>query len=271
MAVTWCNAYFSVGRTYPMRFICGWRLQATKLLLAAIAFFLPAISSAQSITGFTINHMGPVQGLEQLTVQFMSIVDTAPPSVMAISSPLIKDSNAANGLGYTGFTQGPGKLPAGEEVEVEPRWWVAAVGVKGDLLERSGATGPDLALVGAASWSSTALARTGEIVSLPVAATRLRLGIEGGWTFSLPRGGSLRPRLEAGARRDSGDAESAFGVALGGGVAWKDPRLGIALDVSGRALVSYEAGGIRDRGLAAELTLFPSAGNGVGLEITARW
>ena len=215
MSATWCNTCFSVDRPHPMRFICGWRLQAAKLLLAAIAFFLPAISSAQSITGFTINDMGPIQGLEQLTVQFM--------------------------------------------------------GVKGDLLERSGVTGPDLALVGDALWSSTALARTGEIVSLPVAATRLRLGIEGGWTFSLPRGGSLRPRLEAGARRDSGDVESAFGVALGGGIAWKGPRLGIALDVSGRALVSYEAGGIRHRGLAAELTLFPSAGNDVGLEITARW
>ncbi len=106
---------------------------------------------------------------------------------------------------------------------------------------------------------------------MPVATTHLRLGIESGWTYSLPRGGSLRPRLEAGARRDSAGAQSAFGVVLGGGIAWKDPRLGLAWDVSGRALVPYEAGDIRRRGLAAELTLLPHSGHGVGLEVTARW
>ena len=151
MSVTWCNAYFSVGRTHPVRFIRGWRLQATKLLLAATAFFLPAVSSAQSITGFTLNDVGPVQGIEQLTVQFMTIADDAPSSVMTVYPLHIEDRDTGYG---TGFTQGLGTLSMGGDV----------------------------------------------------------------------------------------------GVVLGGGIAWKHPRLGLALDVSGRALVSYEAGGIRRRG-----------------------
>ena len=222
MSVTWCNTYFSVGRTHPVRFIRGWRLQATKLLLAATAFFLPAVSSAQSITGFTINDVGPIQGIEQLTVQFMTIADDASSPGMAVYSLLIKDRDTGYG---TGFTQGLGQLSMGEDVEMEPRGWMAGVGVKGDILARSSVTGPDVALVGDALWRSRSLAQTGESVSMLVATTHLRLGIESGWTYSLPRGGSLRPRLEAGARRDSAGAQSAFGVVLGGGIVWKDPRL----------------------------------------------
>ena len=268
MSVTWCNAYFSVGRTHPMRFIRGWRLQATTLLLAATAFLLPAVSSAQSITGFTLNDVGPVQGLEQLTVQFMTIADDAPSPVMGVYPLRMEDRDTGYG---TDFTQGPGTLSMGGDVGTEPRGWMAGVGVKGDILDRSSVTGPDLALVGDALWRSRSLAQPGERVSSLVATTHLRLGIESGWTYALPRGGSLRPRLEAGARRDGAGAQSAFGVVLGGGIAWKHPRLGLALDVSGRALVSYEAGGIRRRGLAAELILLPHAGHDVGLEVTARW
>ncbi|MDE0039549.1 MAG: hypothetical protein OXU77_18630, partial [Gammaproteobacteria bacterium] len=35
---------------------------------------------------------------------------------------------------------------------------------------------------------------------------------------------------------DGGDAETGFGVDLGGGIEWSDPKRGISLDISGRTL-----------------------------------
>ena len=64
-------------------------------------------------------------------------------------------------------------------------------------------------------------------------------------------GASLTPKLEAGLRHDDGDAETGFGVELGGGLAWVDPRLGLSLDLSGRRLVTHGADDLEDRGFAA--------------------
>ena len=59
--------------------------------------------------------------------------------------------------------------------------------------------------------------------------TRLRLGLEGTWRGLEAGGGALIPRLEVGVRHDGGDAETGFGLDLGGGLsgslAW-DPGQG---------------------------------------------
>ena len=48
--------------------------------------------------------------------------------------------------------------------------------------------------------------------------TRLRLGLEGGYRIATEGGGHVTPKLEAGMRQDGGDAETGFGVELGGGL-----------------------------------------------------
>ena len=94
--------------------------------------------------------------------------------------------------------------------------------------------------------------------------TRLRLGLEGSWRFSLDdgdagaqSGASLVPKLEVGARHDGGDAETGFGAELGGGIAWVHPALGLTLDVSGRTLIAHEDGALEDLGFAAALGFDP--------------
>ena len=122
-----------------------------------------------------------------------------------------------------------GALGVGEgEVTLEPAmggmlssditWTMAAVGTRGDLL---GSTGEDegisLALVSDALWARTRSDRTNELAASDSDVTRLRLGLEGRWAHPLEGGGHVTPKLEAGMRHDGGDAETGFGVELGGG------------------------------------------------------
>ena len=93
---------------------------------------------------------------------------------------------------------------------------------------------------------------------------RLRLGLEGSWRGIALGGGALTPRLEAGGRHDGGDAETGFGLDLGGGLAWAHPASGISADLSGRGLLTHEAGGFRDRGLSGSFAWDPGQGSGRG-------
>ena len=69
---------------------------------------------------------------------------------------------------------------------------------------------------------------------------------------------SLMPKLEIGARHDGGDAETGFGVEIGGGIAWVDPSLGLSLDLSGRTLLAHENDDLKDRGMSASLAFDPA-------------
>ncbi len=144
-------------------------------------------------------------------------------------------------------------------------WSMAAAGLRGDLLDGTGhGSGPALAVVSDALWTRTRSERTHELAASGSATSRLRLGLEGGWTVALGNGGSLSPRLEAGLRHDGGDAETGFGIDLGGGIAWTDPGRGLSLGLSGRTLVAHEDGGFRDRGLALDVAWDPRPETGRG-------
>ena len=145
-------------------------------------------------------------------------------------------------------------------------WRMAAAGLRGDLLAPPAeGSGPALALTSDALWARTSSEKTRDLAASQSDATRLRLGLEGSYRFTLEGGGtpgtgsgaSLTPKLEVGARHDGGDAETGFGVELGGGVAWSDPALGLSLDLSGRTLLSHEDDALEDRGYAASLGFDP--------------
>ena len=80
-------------------------------------------------------------------------------------------------------------------------------------------SGPALALVSDALWAGTSSDKAHELAASDSDVTRLRLGLEGSWTMALQEGGRVTPKLEAGLRHDDGDAETGFGVELGGGLA----------------------------------------------------
>ena len=103
--------------------------------------------------------------------------------------------------------------------------------------------------------------------------SRLRLGLEGSWAAALGGDASLTPKLELGARHDGGDAETGFGVEVGTGLAWVDPKLGLTFDVSARTLLTHDAEGREDRGVAAQLAFDPdqASARGLSLGLTQDW
>ena len=74
-------------------------------------------------------------------------------------------------------------------------------------------------------------------------------------------------------RHDGGDAETGFGVELGTGLAWADPALGLTFDLSARTLLTHDAEGRGDRGVAAQFAFDPdgASARGLSLGLTQDW
>ena len=159
----------------------------------------------------------------------------------------------------------------GGSYKSDTTWRMAAAGLRGALLTPpTEGSGPALALTSDALWTRTASEKTHDLAASESDATRLRLGVEGSWRRALDGGGHLTPKLEVGARHDGGDAETGFGIELGGGIAWSDPALGLSLDVSGRTLLSHEDDDLKDRGYAAALGFDPSPASERGPSLSLR-
>ena len=148
---------------------------------------------------------------------------------------------------------------------------LAAAGGRGELLEAPGAAGGRaLALVGDAMFVRTESERTTGLAAASADVTRLRLALDGSWRFVLEGGPSLTPSLELGVRHDGGDAETGFGVDIGGGLAFADPKRGLIFDVSARTLVAHEAPGFRELGITAALSFDPLPSTDRGLTMSLR-
>ena len=147
-------------------------------------------------------------------------------------------------------------------------WTMGAAGMRGDVIAAQ--EGPALAVTSDALWARTSSAKTHELAASDSDVTRLRLGLEGSWRMALAGGGSVTPKLETGARHDGGDAETGFGVEMGGGLVWNDPGLGLQLDLSGRTLVAHGSDDLEDRGFAASLAFDPDPATMRGPSLTLR-
>ena len=182
--------------------------------------------------------------------------------------------------GALGYGTGEVTLTPDEDapMKADTDWTMAAAGMRGNLLTPSPEGGPALALVSDALWARTSSEKTRELVASESDVTRLRLGLEGSWHLALDGGGSpgpgsgasLTPKLELGMRHDGGDAETGFGVELGGGIAWIDPMLGLSLDLSGRTLIAHEDGDLEDRGVSASLAFDPDPASERGPSFSLR-
>ena len=172
-------------------------------------------------------------------------------------------------LGY-----GSGELvltPEGQSpIEAETDLAMAAAGVRGELLRPPESGGMALAV----HSDALAVRTTSEAVSGPESSeagvTRLRLGLEGSRAFRFEGGAALTPSLDIGVRHDGGDAETGVGVDIGAGAAWWDPASGLKLELDARGLLTHEAGGFRERGIAGSLAWDPSPSSGLGPSLTVR-
>ena len=178
---------------------------------------------------------------------------------------------------WSAMGQGSGTVtvtPAlGGRFEAATSWTMMAAGLRGDLLAPGGSTGPALALTSDALWVRTSSEKTRDLAASESDVSRLRLGLEGSWAAALGGDASLTPKLELGARHDGGDAETGFGVEVGTGLAWVDPKLGLTFDLSARTLLTHDAEGREDRGVAAQLAFDPdqASARGLSLGLTQDW
>ena len=163
------------------------------------------------------------------------------------------------------------KTALGGNYSADTDWSMAAAGMRGDLLEAPGqGSGPALAVTSDALWARTSSEKTRDLAASDSDVTRLRLGLEGSYRFALEDGASLVPKLEVGARHDGGDAETGFGIELGGGVKWTDPGMGISLDLSGRTLIAHGDDDLKDRGFSAALAYDPAPATKRGASLSLR-
>ena len=161
----------------------------------------------------------------------------------------------------------------GEPLETDMNLAMAAAGLRGTVVEAPADGGPELAVKADALAVRTSSAATrggagGNLAAAAADVMRLRLGLEGTWRGLVIGTGTLVPRLELGVRQDGGDAETGFGLDLGGGLAWADPGTGIRAEVSGRGLLTYESAGFRERGIAVSFGWDPTPGSDRGPSLT---
>ena len=175
---------------------------------------------------------------------------------------------AAAGLGEGTLTLTPKNPETGADdpaLETDMSLGMAALGAKGYLVEPAGGSGFRLDLEANAFWVRTSSEKAQGLAAAEAEVTRLRLGLDGGYAFALrgagsrtgDGGGTLEPTFEFGLRHDGDDAETGWGVDIGGGLRWHAPALGLSAEVAGRGLVAHEAAGLKDRGVSRSLAWDP--------------
>ena len=177
---------------------------------------------------------------------------------------------AAAGFGEGTLTLTPENPVTGADdpaMETDMSLGLAALGATGALVEPAGG-GLRLAVEADAFWVRTSSDAVPGLVAARADVTRLRLGLEGGYAFALEGGGQFEPRFETGLRHDGGDAETGYGVDVGGRLVWSDSARGLTAQLSARGLLAHEASGLSDRGVAGSFSWEPGGGSGRGPSLT---
>ena len=155
----------------------------------------------------------------------------------------------------------------GRELGTDIGWRMAAGGIRGDIVV------PETEGFGLAAVLDVLYSRSESEETDDMGTSRARAGLEGMWTARLSDKTLFRPRLEAGIRRDGGDAERGFGGEFGGGMMFVHSGIGITVDVGGRGLVSHEDGGFETRGVSMSLEWERDMrrGRGASLAVRRKW
>ena len=172
--------------------------------------------------------------------------------------------------GVAGYGQGTlAAIPAGySPLEADMSLSMAGGGARGVVLQRTGPEGPQLSIAGEAVFVSASSDDGPGFKGADAETSLLRVGLDGSWAQILAGGATLTPSVDIGLRRDGGDAETGFGVEVGGGIAWTDSAKGLSLGLNARALVAHEAEGVEEWGLSGSLRFNPSPGSGRGASLT---
>ena len=174
-------------------------------------------------------------------------------------------------LGY-GWGQLELEMDTGETKETDTNLVMGAFGGRGILLPAAETGGFELATRTDAMLTRTTSDAVTSMESAEADAHRLRLVLEGSRGVTWAEGRSLTPTVEVGLRHDWGDAETGFGVELGGRMQYADPALGLTVEGAVRALLAHEDADYEEWGASGTLRLAPGAdGQGLALTLSPTW
>ena len=157
-----------------------------------------------------------------------------------------------------------------ESIETDMQMSMGALGLRGVVYASAGT---ELALKSDALWVHTASAATPGLRAVEAAdSSRVRLLLSGRHARLLANGAALTPTVELGLRYDDGDAETGFGMELGGGLRYADPVRGLSIETRARTLLAHADGGYEEWGLSGSLALDPGRlGRGLALRLDSGW
>ena len=144
--------------------------------------------------------------------------------------------------GVLGYGTGQMEMEVGpdETLATDTDLAMGAFGGRGILLPAGETGGFELATRTDAMLTRTTSEAVAGMESAEADAHRLRLVLEGSRGFAWAEGRSLTPTMEVGLRHDWGDAETGFGLELGGRVQYADPSLGLTIEGTVRGLLAHE-------------------------------
>ena len=173
------------------------------------------------------------------------------------------------GYGWGELTLTP---PDGTAMETDTNLLMGAVGSRGLLLDPATTGGFQMATRLDAMFTRTSTDAVAGLNATDADAHRLRLMLEGSRRYAWDEGRVLTPTVEVGMRHDWGDAETGFGVEVGGRVQYADPRLGLTVEGAVRALVAHEAEAYDEWGASGTVRLAPGVdGQGLALTLQPAW
>ena len=176
--------------------------------------------------------------------------------------------------GLLGYGWGDLTLEQGNGVtlETDTALVMGAFGGRGILLPATETGGFELATRTDAMLTRTTSEAVAGMESAEADAHRLRLILEGSRGFTWADGQRLTPSVEVGLRHDWGDAETGFGVELGGRVRYTDPRVGLTVEGAVRGLLAHEDSDYEEWGASGTLRIDPgAAGHGLSLTLAPSW
>ena len=163
-----------------------------------------------------------------------------------------------------------------ETRETDTNLVMGAFGGRGILLAAPDTGGFELATRTDAMLTRTSsdavMSANGHFAGAEADAHRLRLVLEGSRGFAWAEGRRLTPTMEVGLRHDWGDAETGFGLELGGRVQYADPALGLTIDAAVRGLLAHEDRDYEEWGASGTVRVDPGAtGRGLSLTLAPTW
>ena len=168
------------------------------------------------------------------------------------------------GYGWGDMTLEPG---TGGTLETDTTLLMGSFGGRGILLSAPDNAGFQLATRTDAMLTRTTSGAVAGLAETEADAHRLRLVLEGTRPVLWPEGQSVTPTVELGVRHDWGDAETGFGLELGGRVQYADPTLGLTIEAAVRGLLTHEDSDYKEWGASGTIRLAPDP-NGQGLSLT---